>query len=443
MSESQGLSVVPGLHRRVAGLLLAVTAVLAVLAAFGWPIAALFGGVSAWVAMVLMLPVVMPMMRIMASGLLLSGAAAMLWALMEGNTPDWQAAIALNVPLIGLLIAATFLQLLVLPRVAGQQGEARRAASSGPGAFLRTGLAVHLFGAVINLSMVMVAADRLRTAAGLGRVQTVLVGRFFTAGLFWSPFFGAMAAALSFAPGATLASVLPAGLALSSIALIATWWGTGRHVDSEFRGYPVDFGNLWLPALLAVTVVTLHVRFPELSVLALITLLAPVVVIVVLLIRQPRSAPKLLVGHVVNRLPNMCNEILLFLSAAVMAAGLAAVVAGFDGWTPFDDFGATQAWLTLVAIVMLAGLGAHPVVGVALFGTLLAPMSPEPTLLAVTFLAGWAIASVGSPFSGLSLMLQGFYKVQPWQLIRWHWRYVIGMLLVCWPILWLISMISR
>jgi hypothetical protein len=427
-------------RRRLAGPLLVLTTAFAVLGTLGWPVFALLGGLTAWGALVLLLPLVMPMMRRIALALLAVGGLTMVWAWLGGQVPDWRAALASNVPLIGLLIAATFLQLLVLPRAG--PGRVEGARDSGPKAFLRTGLAVQLFGAVINLSMVTVAASRLSVDGRLGRAQTVLLGRFFTAALFWSPFFGAMAAALSYAPGATLGSVLPAGLVMSVLAVALTWWGTGRRVEPSFVGYPVDFRNLWLPGLLATLVVGIHLHWPALSVLGLIMLLAPSMVLLVLLIRQPRTALRLLGEHVLQRVPNMSNELLLFLSAGVMAAGLAALVAGLGGWTPFQSFGPVQAWLTVLGIVVLAGLGAHPLVGVALFGTLLAPMQPPPTLLAVSFLTAWGIASVGSPFSGLSLMLQGLYRVQPLEILRWHWRYVLGMLALSFPVLWVVETIS-
>ncbi|MES9847862.1 MAG: hypothetical protein ABW145_05675, partial [Candidatus Thiodiazotropha sp.] len=40
----------------------------------------------------------------------------------------------------------------------------------------------------------------------------------------------------------------------------------------------------------------------------------------------------------------------------------------------------------------------HPVINIAALGTLLAPLQPDGTLLAMTFLSAWAVGVACSPF---------------------------------------------
>ena len=90
----------------------------------------------------------------------------------------------------------------------------------------------------------------------------------------WSPFFAAVAVALTYAPGSTLVGVVSAGLPFAAMLLLLA----GRRLERElgdalprFVGYPMHVGALWLPLLLAVTVGIGRQVLPDWSALAVIT----------------------------------------------------------------------------------------------------------------------------------------------------------------------------
>jgi hypothetical protein len=236
-----------------------------------------------------------------------------------------------------------------------------------------------------------------------------------------------MAAALTYAPGASLATLITTGAPLAALAIALTALATPRETAAGFTGYPMRYTTLWLPALLAAAVLGLHQARPDWSVLGIICLLAPGIAIVVSATRHGGSlAP--LVRHVQIGLPAMANELLLFLAAGLLAGGLAALLATFDDWLPFTRYGSGEAVVTLLLMWGLAMLGVHPVIGVAVLGTLIAPIAADPSLLAMTFLAAWATSVPASPFSGMNLALQGRYDIPPLGFLRWNGLYGLVML---------------
>ena len=370
---------------------------------------------------------------IQAAALILAGVAGLAWGLIHAAPVDLQRALTANMGLIGLLIGVSFLQLVSLP-ASGTQDEPPR----GPAAFRSTGLGVHLFGAVINLSTIFLVGNRLRQYGPLEREQIVMLTRFFATAGFWSPFFAAMAAALTFAPEARILHLIAAGVPLAALAMLITWLGTGRHVTDAFVGYPTRYQHLRVPGILAGAVIAIHLWDDSLSVIAVITLLAPLVTAAALL-RQRRRGLPVIRTHVTHNLPRMVNELLLFLAAGVMASGLAATLATVDGWSLFTGFGPLEAWLTTLFIIALAVVGLHPVIGVATFGTMLAPLQPDNSLLAISFLAGWALGVTASPLSGINLALQGQFGLDSMRIVRWNAGYTVLMLLALGPAFWLVA----
>ncbi|SEP09705.1 hypothetical protein [Aquisalimonas asiatica] len=415
----------PAARRRVAGWLLAGTALFTVVTAMtpaDWRIAA---GITAWAACLLMLPDIARRSRWQSGVLMTLGAGGMLWGLFQGEAIQWQRAVAANTGLISLLIGVSFLQLVAMPRRASDT-----TLPTGPSAYRNTQVGVQLFGSVINLSTVFIVGDRLTREQGMDRRLTILLTRSFSVAAFWSPFFASMAAALAFAPDANVGHLIATGLPLATAALLGTYLLEGRKVDHRFQGYPIRYDSLALPGLLAVTVLVVHAFYPEVSVIALITLLGPMITMAALIPRG-RSGRRALKQQVEENLPGMGNELSLFLAAGVLAAGLGSVLATTGDWLPFQAFGGLEAWLTLVAMIGLAMVGVHPVISVATFGTMLEPLNPDHSLLAATFLAGWALGVCVSPLSGLTLAFQGRYGVDGTRITRWNLGYTAWMLGLC------------
>ncbi len=409
-------------HRRdaFAGVLLTLMVIASVMPG----ISLLPAGILGWSAAVLLSHRLGRRQRIQSAWLLGLGGAGILWGMLHGVPFDLTRILAGNQGLVGLLAAVSFLRLVTRPEATTQNLPTPR----GRKALWRTLIGVHLFGAVINLSTVVILGDRMTTRGRLGKRRALALTRGFAAAAYWSPFFSAMAAALTYAPGARLGIVVLAGLPMAAVSL----WLTAREIDPEdptlgapFIGYPMRFSALWIPGLLVAIVLTAHTLVPHWSILAIITLSAPLLTVVILLVREGRGAWQPLKNHVTHGLAGTTNEVALFLAAGVLAAGLMSLTGSFSGWLPFDHFGATTAVLVLGVMVGLAALGVHPIITIAVWGVWLAPLHPDPNLLAITLLMAWGLGVPANPLSGLHLIMQGRYGIDGYAFLRWNANYVL------------------
>lgn len=373
-------------------------------------------GVIAWAACAMLWPRLTRTQVRIVLALVAFGAAGVVWGMASGKTGLIQRALAQNIPLVGMLIAVSFLQLISTTR--SNEGEQ---ADIGRYALLRTLVGVHLFGAVINFSAVAIFADRLAARSRLTLEQAMGLSQSFIIGALWSPFYGAMAVALTAAPGASITRLMGMGIPVTIAALLMTWLTLSSRrfgYAGTFVGYPVRFEALWVPAVLAAGVLTVHELWPAWSVLAVIAGLAPLVTTVTLVFREGNRAAASLHRLVSVRLPEMGGEMSLFLAAGVLSAGMAGVIAALDLGVPFTHFGGTEASVVLVVITLLAWVGFHPVILVSVVGPWLAPLDPEPNLLAMTFLMTWGIGLVGCPMSNTMLAMQGRYQAPFRELLR-------------------------
>lgn len=408
--------------RVLAGGLLAACVVTGAIASLTSWLPTLLGGLLAWAAGFILWSEVPKRTRVQSAILLTVGGLGLLVGFVAGGSLAWRTAIAGNANLIAMLAAVSFLRLITAPSNAEPV-----VSEYGRRSLLATIVGVHLFGAVVNLSTVFIMARRMSDGDTLSRQQYVALVRGFGSAAFWSPFFAAMAAALTYAPGAQLSSLLAFGLPLAVIALALTYRDVNALGVQHFRGYPMNFASLWLPGLLAALILGAHWWRPALSVLGLIAALAPSVTILTLALRR-QPVGRQLAHHMREGLPGMRAELVLFLAAGVMAAGLMSLVAVTGVSLPFDGFGAWQASALLTGLVGLSIVGVHPVIGVAAAAPLVAPLDPDPSLLASCFLAAWGIGVAASPLSAMNLALQGAYRLRAGDSLRWNLPFAAAML---------------
>lgn len=415
------------LSRSAAWLLVAV----AVLAVVGDLVAVYprwITGVIGWFACVLFWPRLSLRQKTITLLLLAFGGAGMVWGGMSGRSGLVTLALTQNIPLLGMLIGVSFLQL-----ISTQRGDSGTPLSTGRRALFNTLVGVHLFGAVINYSAVAIFADRLAAKARLSLDQATGLSQSFILGSVWSPFYGAMAVALTFAPGASLLRVVSVGIPLAVAGVLLSWLtlSSARHGHArEFAGYPLRLDALRVPFALAVAVLVAHELKPAWSVLAVITLIAPLVTVVTLLARDGSRTGEALLRSVHLRLPEMRGEMALFLAAGVLSAGMTGVIAALDLALPFREFGALEAGLTVAAIVIAAWIGFHPLIFCSVIGPWIAPITSDPNLLALTCLFAWGIGLPGCPMSNTVLALHARYGTPVAELLKRNRIFGFELLLV-------------
>ena len=389
-----------------------------------WP-----AGIAAWIAGVALWPRLDRKQRrfsLLLGGL---GLAAIALAMLKGVTPVWANLLTQNTALLAMLASVGFLQLV------GIDGDRAKVLPTGRKALTQTLAGVHVLGAVINMSVVFIMAERMAGQHGLSRTQAAVLARGFLVAALWSPFFAAMAVVLTYSPGASLLEVASAGLPLALAVLVWAAWGLPRDgPDSleRFVGYPMHPYALWLPLVLSVVVAAGYALLPQWSPLSIISAAAlGVSLTAVLAAVGPARAVEQVVGHAARRLPAMSGEMLLFLSAGVFATGIQALLNAVPGWTPFGQFGPLEAAGVLACMILLGALGIHAVVSIVIASAWLLPLSPDPLLLAMVFLMAWGIGLSINPMAGVHLSLQGRFSLSAVGQTRANFGYCAGAYALC------------
>ncbi len=400
------------LQIRMAGLTLFVMILLSVTTGLTATLPGWWAGIVGWLAAILLLHRVRPMQLLQSGLMLLVGVGCLLWSYAQGAPTSWLKALSANQALVTMLASVSFLRLVAATALSDEQSEPQ-----GRKAFWKTLLGVHLFGSVINLSALMIMAERLSQKQPLTMTQAATLSRGFGTAALWSPFFAAMGVALINAPGAHLFVLAMAGLPIAAAAL----WLAGTEISKEieveeFKGYPLDLSALWMPSLLGISIMACHFVLPLVPVLTLISLLSIILPLLLLVFRQRSAGIASYKNHIVNVIPNIGSELLLFLSAGVLAVGIGVLMTSTNLTLGLSSFGPWQASGLLIISVILAVAGVHPVITIATAGGLLANLNAAPDLLAMTFLMCWAGGVIASPLSGMHLTLSGRFNISNFSL---------------------------
>lgn len=429
-----------GLRRaRVAGYLLALMVALACLNALIPNVPLWLSGAAAWLAAILLLARINTTQRLLCGLLVVIGVACMLYARVHGQDVQLIETLTRNQSLLTMLAAVSFLRLVTITSSAAVDK-----LPVGHGAFVKTLLGVGVFGAVINLSAPLLIADRIQSAGKLGAFTGRSITRIFSGCSGWSPFFGGMAVVLTYVPDARLSILMLAGLPFAIIGGLWTYC-LARTFDAEkirqFTGYPMDFRNLWIPALLAIYVALIHFTL-SVSILIAIALGALLVTVSILLIRQGVTTTVAIIRqHIEQGLSSMGSELLLFLSASVLATGLAATTSSVGAIVP-GPFTALTAVAVLAGMIVAACAGLHPVVLISMLASILASTQPEPNLLAFTFLLGWSMGTCCSPLSGTHLVFQARYGISSLRAAISNWPFVAIMFIVAVALIYVFEALS-
>lgn len=419
---------------------IAAVALLATVGGMGAPTLPIAGFI-AWLIAPLLYPALDARQKRYVAALFTLGLLLAVGAELQGYRVAWERMLTQNTLLVAMLACVTFLQLVapappLLRHEKGSTPPWRR--------LLHAAVAVHLIGAVINLSMVVITVEQLvRRAQGpLPEAMARAIARAFLAAALWSPFFAAMAVALTYAPGASLAAIAlygaPLAALLIALSLAEILWRTEREKLTRLPEYPLTPRQLLLPVAMALMVVGLRGWQPTWAMLSVINLAALGLPLTVIFVRySAREGLHILKQHITQRLPLMRGELLLFLAAGLFSVGVDAWLPLLKGLLPFSRFDTFAAAVTLAGMVLLASLGIHAVITITLVSAWFAPLHPDPVMLALIFLGTWAIGLSVNPLAGVHLLLEARFGLSSVALARGNWRYaLLGYLLIVAVIAW-------
>jgi hypothetical protein len=372
--------------------------------------------------------------RVIAFVLTAAGIAAVIVAGINGLVPSLAAALAVNQDLVGMLAAVSFLRLLPLGR------EAPRSRLSGRAAVTRTALVVHALGAVINISAVAMVGDRLARSAPLRMADGMLLTRAYASGAFWSPFWVAAAAAISFAPGADARITIGLGLIVAVVVLLLSMFDIYRALGPDlanYDGYALTWALLRIPLVLVAFVLAMHLVLPDVPIPRVVLVGSLLVTIVGVVVSFGRPGFALIARHATEGLSGLRSETTLFVAAGVLTVGLQSVLPLLDVGLPFDGYGVWVAWGSTIVIVVLAVVGIHPIVGLALVAVAVQPLDPDPTLFVLSATIGWGTAAAVGPTSGILMHVSARFGLDGLKLALRNSTFFVVSIVVALPVLFL------
>ena len=379
--------------------------------------------ISAWLANLAMWNSLNRGAKRQSSWLFLIGISCLLFAASRDVLLGWQQIFAVNLPMLAMFVAVSFLDLT-------NNKDSDASLPMGTKAIFNTALGVQVLGAVINLSVIMVFADRMKGKGLLSPTQQYILTRNFSAAAWWSPFFVATGVAITYSPGMNWQETLIPGLVMGLVAVIYSSVEASQRNKTSFRGYPIRKESLVIPLFLACAVILAHYLSPDISILVLICMLAPSSAVLLMRSRPRHTA---LVSFVQNKLPQVGSQFALFLAAGVFSSGIAAVIQSFPDALHLQSL-EFNAWLFagILAAMILAGMiGIHPVVSIAISSPLLLPLNPAPSQLGFLFLSAWAISAGSSGLTGLGLLMTSRYGIATKTIVKNSYQYAICMWLLC------------
>ncbi len=356
-----------------------------------------------------------------------------LYSYIKGYSIDFIKALSVNLYLLTLLISVGFLKLIATPR------RDKDDLPNGKSSFIKTYIGIHLFGSIINLSALLLVADKMYKKAKLTPLQIIVLTRSFASDAYWSPFFVAFAAALTYAPNLNTYSIISFGIVLAFLAFLITYFDASRNFDLDnFYGYPLSLQTLYLPLILSFFVLITHNYFKDLKIILLISLFAFLLTILILPIKKGiKESINILKFHIIDELPKMKSEISLFLVAGLFGILASSVLIGINFKLPFLIFDYKVASIVLFIFILLAFIGIHPIISISILGDFF--QSANHTLLAMTFLMAWATTVSTSPISGLNLTMSARYNCDPKEIFKLNIFYAIKMYLICVILLFFMS----
>ena len=353
---------------------------------------------------------------------------AFLISYFNGFKIDFIKVFTVNQYLLTLLIAVGFLRLIATPKK-----DKLSSLPKGKQSFIKTYLGVHLFGSVINLSSLILVADKMYKKAPLTNSQIILLTRAFSSDAYWSPFFVAFAAAITYAPNLNTSIILLNGITLAFLAFLITYYEVIKNKEfnmDEFRGYPLSFDSLYLPFILAVLVLITNYIYPNIKVIVLISLYSILMSLFILPIKKGfNQAISKFQLHIIDELPKMKVEMALFLVAGMFGMAVSSILIGLNLKLPFEIFDWQIASILLLIFITLAFIGIHPIITIAIIGDFLGGVNH--TLLALTFLMAWSTTVSTSPFSGLNLTIVARYNFDAKMIFKLNIFYAFKMYLIC------------
>lgn len=299
--------------------------------------------------------------------------------------------------------------------------------------YLPLTLATHLFAIALNVGSVAIfmalLGSRSEEMARRNQLRplALAVMRGFAAMPFWAPFSISVALTLSILGDLHYLDLMPYGLAVAALSLLAGWLLDGRSTLGEPDRPDPRARMAQVRLLLRIVALTAAAWIVELAAglrfveAILIVALAGGGLWWITTRRLDAAGPA---GATARRRSGPENEIVVVGAAAFLGQWVAVALNGaLDVGSLSPLQGAVAVSLLPLLMFLLGIVGANPIVSGSLLGGLLAPLVPadQHLYLGLAMLCGWGVTSSASPFTGNVLLGSRLIGCSPFVLaVRWN-----------------------
>ncbi|MGY9062145.1 MAG: hypothetical protein ACKVG1_07605 [Rhodospirillales bacterium] len=320
--------------------------------------------------------------------------------------------------------------------------------------YLYLAVGVHFLGSVLNLaglSLLSTMVERQKDPILRRRMVGALMIGFVSASA-WSPFYVAMVVVLLAIPTLQWTDVAGWGAFLGAGAIFMGWlydrvaWRKLTGASPPIVPAPLSMSNrLTVIAILGALVFLVigTIEFAHLSLPVALSIIAPPYAVLWFATNSENGPTvwrriKKIVSEVLDGVPELRNEALIFVGATVFGVGVSTLIPAadltqwLDTYIPYVDL---RIALLLYGMLAIAGLGLHAVIVIILVGEVLPPevMGVPDWVLGISLLGIWGLSTLINPYSGTSLYLSRVTNISSFQ-IAWRWNPPMAFLLTSYTI---------
>lgn len=371
---------------------------------------------------------------------------------------DWAAAIITNDGIVVLLLTVPMLGAILsyAPYETAIMSLANRHIQSSNAFYLTALSLVAFLGSLMTLAALPFTYQLLKPIADRypSYILYRALSRGFIVNLFWAPNVITIAVVLQYV-NISWQQLALAGIVFSAITYTVAWvFGTFERYrplsvsEQDKTAEPVNlfvtrehkrrFIALLLQVGLIVAFIISLSHYAPKNIFANVAPVALTMPLLIALVSRKLSVYKHRLEHYLHTiLPGMSNEFMLFLSIGFLGYSLGRVlnITSLQNHTAFFG-GIEPGLLCLFVIILIVGLaisGVHPIITISSRSIALGKieLGLSNIHLAITFITGYVLYLIISPFSSMVMILSGFSGRNVYQMgLGLNWRYALAITLV-------------
>ncbi len=323
----------------------------------------------------------------------------------------------------------------------------RRYVNTNKRFYLLTSFLSAFIGILVNLAVVPLVHE-ISKASDINRNKKLLcsaVSRGFTTCVIWSPTMASVALILKLTD-AQWPLFFPYGLLFGVIVGVIGYTMTLYEYRGTSAALPapgdveeekidlskvLELSTFALVLILAIALVSYLLEVQTITVVSCAALIFPIIWMLIIK-RWPVLWREFQEDFIKRSLPNLSNEIILFVGAGLLATSI--TYSHLGNYIPkilFFLVGNSPLLLTIVVvwgIIIIAALGIHPIILIAIIGETVkaAAYGITPIYMALILSISWAMGVSVSPAAANIIVLSGLAGESPWQVgFGWNGSYVL------------------